>query len=373
MQALNMRDPYALRHIPEEFHAHHEFCFRIHDLMVEVCRQAEEARIAAVRFNLDGEEQKALMASDDVYRFLVGSGREDLAKRLTLNHVAIPLYADILNFIYEGLRALEKRKVTVSFALFRKPLKYGLLLASWLYADEDDFFAKMEKSPADEMNDRKVPEERRIELLEKSIAAIGEAEFFDATYLHGLVFDRANAAGFASYFDMATHYITTHRAMRTDPLNFNFIFKNPDDNDTYEGIYFPLGYVLMYLLLLEMKTMSRMGAASESYVSWATATMMGSFEALFREGETPYVKALDDALGPLLRCLFCKQQMRVARENAPRLLMAGRIVCPGCGQDQEFPLFWLMSGGLDHFASAAPSPDAAPSANHDSTAPTATT
>jgi hypothetical protein len=344
MQPLNTLDPEHLRHIPKEFHAHHEFCFRIHDLMTEVMRQSEEARIANVKIKFDSEDEaRSFAAAEDIHQFLVDSGRADIAKRLVLNQVVIPLYADMLHFIYEGLRTLEKHKFTVSFALFRKPLKYSLFFATWLFADEDDFFARLEKSPADEMDESKISKERRVEFLESAIAKIDQAGFFDATDMYDIVFNRAKANGLAPYFDMAAHLVTSNNALRTDRLNFNFIFKNPADTDTYEGIYYPLAYTLMYLFLLEVNTMGRMTTISDAYVLWATMTMLGTFEALFRDGETPIIDGLDEALRSYLNCIVCKRGMHITRDNGPRFLMTERIDCPTCGQEQEFPLFWLIS------------------------------
>jgi hypothetical protein len=267
VQPLSTLAPESLRQIPEEFHAHHEFCFRIHDLMVEVMRQAEQSQIANISITFDSEDEATAFAkAEDIHQFLVDSGRADVAKRLVLNQFVIPLYGDMLHFIYEALRTLEKHKFTVSFALFRKPLKYSLLFATWLFADEDDFFARLEKSPADEFDERNISKERRVELLQSAIEEIDEARFFEAEHLYDMVFERANARGLAPYFDMASHLVTRNRGIRTDRLNFNFIFKNPADTDAYEGIYHPLAYVLMYLFLLMVNTMGRMTTISDVYL-----------------------------------------------------------------------------------------------------------
>jgi hypothetical protein len=71
-------------------------------------------------------------------------------------------------------------------------------------------------------------------------------------------------------------------------------------------------------------------------------TMRGTFEALFKE-ETPIIDGLDEALRCALKCIVCQSDMHITRDNGPRFLMAERINCTVCGQEQEFPLFWLMS------------------------------
>jgi hypothetical protein len=177
------------------------------------------------------------------------SGRTDVAQRIVVNQTVIPLFSDMLHFIYEALTCLERRKITVAFALLRKPLKYNLWFATWLWADEDDFYARMKSSPADDMDDQKIPAERRKELLNTAVQSFGDGTGLDGDVLYQIIFERGNAVGLAPYFDMAAHLVTTNKKIRTDRLNLNFIFKNPGDTDVYENIYYPLANVLMYLLV----------------------------------------------------------------------------------------------------------------------------
>jgi hypothetical protein len=232
-------DPERLQHIPEKFWEQHSFCFWLHDMMADVMRQAEAARIATVNVRFkDEEEANNFAAADDPITFFLDNGRPDVAKRITMNHVVIPLYSDILHFVYEGLKALEKRKYAVAFSLFRKPFKYSLMFVTWLFADEDDFFDRLRTEPADSFDDRKITPEHKRELLRKAIALLPHNEFLDADVIYGMAFDRDNPRGLAQYFDKAAHPVTSYRSMRTENLNLNFIFKSPNDTDVYEGVYF---------------------------------------------------------------------------------------------------------------------------------------
>lgn len=317
----------------------------MHDMMVDVLRQSEAARIADVRVTFrDDDDARAFTAADDKIAYFIETDRAEIARRITVNQVVIPLYSDMLHFLYEGLIALEKRKYAVAFTMLRKPLKYGLLFATWLWADQDDFYAKMAASPADHMDDRKITKERRMELLRASITALGEdGSFCDAGVLYGVVFDRNNNRGLAQFFDKAAHLVTSHPAMRTEQLNLNFIFKSPKDTDVYEGVYYWLAYLMMYLLLIQARTFGRMMVISETYVRWAFTSMLGTFEALFSNGDGGLFGSLNDAFGTMLICVACRSQMSITRENAARVLVAELIGCTACGQEQQFPLFWLMS------------------------------
>lgn len=342
---LNLIPMERLQYIPEAHWAQHEFCFRIHDMMADVLRQASAHRISTVTITFkDEEEARRSKEADNLLQFLKDVGREDELRKIVVNHVAVPLYADMLHFIYEALTCLERRKTTVAFALLRKPLKYSLFLASSLWADDEDFFVRLNE-PAEGFDDGRIQPEERLALLRTSIQRLGRiAAGLNAETIFGIVFDRSNPKGFAPYFDMAAHLVTSYKSIRTEPLNLNFIFKDPNDDDLYEHIYFPLAYVLLYLYFLQLRTYGRMALASESFVSWAEVVMLGTFEAVFDVShEQPITDWANETFGKFLQCVACDGRMVVARENAPRLFMAEDIECPHCGINQQFPLWWLLA------------------------------
>lgn len=324
----------------------HEFCFRIHDMMLDMLRQALANRISHVTFSFaDETEANAFKASDNIFQFLKDIGRDDDLQKLVVNSVVNPLYGDMLHFLFEALTCLERRKTTVAFALLRKPLKYSQSIATWLWADEDDFFARFDDSPAEGFDDGKIGPEKRKALLSLAVSKFdGIVPFLDPDTLYTIIYDKTNEKGLAPYFDMAAHLVTSYKAIRTESLNFNFIFKNPDDDDVYANIYFPLAYVLLYLFFLQLKMYGRMTLISESYISWAQTAMLGTFEAVFDiTSDLVITDWANQIFAPFLNCVVCEKKMTVTKETAPRLFMAEEIVCPWCQSVQQFPLWWLLT------------------------------
>jgi len=333
--------------IPEDRREPHSFCFWVHDLMVQIMAQAEAARITDVHFQFQDEAQKKAFASsvksqEDIFEFLFAHGRDDVAKQIVLNKTVLPLFGDTFHFIYEGLRALEKRKYTVALALLRKPLKYNLLLLSWLFADGDDFFARMKKDPAAGFDDGKITKEHRIAVFSKAISQIERNELLDAKVIYGMAFDRKNPRGLARYFDMASHPVTANAEMRTEDLNLNFIFKDPNDTDIYDGIYHLVGYLLMYLLQLEIEMVARMSSVPAWYRTWVSVVTLAAYSAIFN-GEVTLLDELNRVWADLMNCTLCGAQYRLDRENALPAFATDYLRCKKCGTEQLFPLFWLMS------------------------------
>jgi hypothetical protein len=310
--------------IPSRFHEQHEFCFFIHDQMVCLLKEAEAHRIAAVSFQLrDGAEAKALEGSDNALDFLIQNGRMDIARRVSVNQTTFALYADLLHFIFEGLKALEKRKFVVAFTLLRKPLKQNLLFASWICADEEDFFDKLLRSPADHMEEANLPRARRIELITHALKNIKDPSFFDPDLIYSIVFDKSLETGFAPLFDRAAHLVTSRgRLMRTEELNLNFIFKDPSEDDLYGVVYLRLSYLLIYLLFLQIALFSRMETLTQSFVNWTLLASVGAFHALFDKGRSALVDSLNKSFREMLVCPHCKTKVKIKKSSAAKFFVS---------------------------------------------------
>ena len=172
MRAIGIIEPGRLKHIPEKYRAQHEFCFHLHDLMASLLVQMEIQKAGHIKFEIESEEDQRLLESGiHILDFLNKSGRSDLERRAVVNHVCNALFSDILHFVYEALRCLEKRKFTVALSLLRKPLKEGMLIAAMMCADEVTFFDRMKNDAKNLLNRNQLDEPAIKNLLESAIAA----------------------------------------------------------------------------------------------------------------------------------------------------------------------------------------------------------
>jgi hypothetical protein len=86
--------------------------------MTALLVEMERSRVHFVKFNLSSKEEiKKIENADNIFDFLEASGRREVARQAAFNRINVALFADTLNFIYESLIALEKRKFTVSLSL----------------------------------------------------------------------------------------------------------------------------------------------------------------------------------------------------------------------------------------------------------------
>lgn len=226
MKPIGLIDPDRLQNIPEKHRAQHEFCFHLHDLMAALVVQMEIKKAWHIRFEIESEEDRRLLASGiHILEFLDKSGRGQLERRAVVNHVCSALFPDMLHFIYEALRALEKRKFTVAFSLLRKPLKEGMLIVAQMCADEATFFDRMKSDAKNLLNRRDLNEAGIKTLLEAAMKASRGCSFTNPDAVYDAIFNFQNDLGFAGLFDKATHLVTEFRRNQTEDYNINFILR----------------------------------------------------------------------------------------------------------------------------------------------------
>ncbi|MBV8281745.1 MAG: hypothetical protein JO347_06745 [Candidatus Eremiobacteraeota bacterium] len=169
---------------------------------------------------------------------------------------------------------------------------------------------------------------------------------YSGKLIYDMVFNRNNPRGLAIYFDKAAHPVTSYgKQMRTESLNLNFIFKNPADDDVYENVYFALAHLFSYLAFLQIALLRTMASVIPTYVNWMVLVVLGTYEALFGDGSSNCIDEVNETFGELLKCAACKKSILLSNEVAPAFYMDELIKCVNCGEEQTFPLFWLMGSG----------------------------
>ena len=326
---------------PEKRHAvptknmpEHEFCFYLHDMMGQLLREVESLNIRSASFELSVEgQQAAAQGSESLIDYLLSSKDRPQTTRLFLNHVLVALTADYLHFVYEGLIALAKRKFAVAMALLRKPFKEDLFHISWMLGDASDYWLKFEESPSILMESRRTDSALRASIMKKALENCVLAEAFDPTLIERIIYDKNEPNGLAGLFDQATHLVTSSRSIRTEPMNLNFIFKNPLDNDIFESVYSAIAMVLMYTFALLCSELEKVTPIDTAYVRRRLLVAFMVYQALFSKGRPTLYRSIEKDLGDLFKCTVCKELLKARKIDIPRLLVTERIICRTCRSD----------------------------------------
>lgn len=209
-----------------------------------------------------------------------------------------------------------------------------------MLGDEDAFFAAFTGGNPEALTSRRLGN-RRTEILTQAVGRTEVGQIVSADFINETIFDARNEYGLYRLFQRAVHLITAERIeLRTEPENFNFIFKNHNDDDVYIALYNHLPAILLYLshVLFELfERIKRMDRAAKQ--SFYIRSALGF--SLLNDGEELIQKLLTDALSPLL-CPICDTAAKFTRYNSARTVMMESFRCTACRRHVALPFSWLF-------------------------------
>jgi hypothetical protein len=236
-------------HLPESYWTAHQLCFIVHDVMTQLLVSGEKASAFSMTFKFrDEEDRAAFEKAEDIFVWLEQSRRVDEQAAFLVTTVFPAVLSDMLHCFYEALEVSRKAKLTISFMLVRKPLQESLYLLESVIADRSDFAEKLALDPVRLWSQTGGGVEVHAKRIQKVLDTLGESDRFNAEYLAQLRYDKNARDGFDGICNKAMHLFTSHDAIRTEPLNINFIFSGIDAKLTqWSYFYSRLPYLLVYL------------------------------------------------------------------------------------------------------------------------------
>lgn len=240
------RGPDGHTAMPEEFDEGHNLCYANHDVMLELLKSGEEVGAFKHHVPLSDSEAKILNEAEDIFTWMEQASRqEELAP--IIRAVAFPaLLSDFLHFIYEALQASRKGKLTVAYSLLRKPIQENLYLLENIAIDLHGFTTKLAVDPSQLGVKNVGGHEGHVKRIAAVLDILGETDRFDADYIAQLRYMKCED-GFDGYCNLAMHLFTSHKDIKTEKLNINFIFSDSAANLTqWAYLYSRMPYLLFY-------------------------------------------------------------------------------------------------------------------------------
>jgi hypothetical protein len=234
-------------HLPKKYWPGHELCFTVHDIMTNLLVSGQRARVFFVEFELRDEADLAAFEAD-VFEWLDNHRGIEERAALLVTTVFPAVLGDMLHCLYEALETSRKGKLAISFMLLRKPLQESLFVLETAIADRAAFANRLSYDQIKLWSQGAGGKEVHIRNIQSVLEALGEIERFDASYLAQLRYDKDANDGFDGICNTAMHLFTGHKAIRTEPLNINFIFSDlPAMMTQWSYIYSRLPYLLVYM------------------------------------------------------------------------------------------------------------------------------
>ena len=343
MKTVGLIPRNRLMHIPEHVRVYHELCFFLHDECVRALHEYENARahVETIEFRHPGDRERfeVLANQTDAIGALRELGYQDAARRIVLNTIRMAMISDCLHHVYEALRCLEKRKVVVGLNLLRKPLIESLLYLSWMCGLEDDFYSQFIGGNP-KVLELQVLSKKRKEIYSATISRLGHYYMFDAEVLENTINNKRDSNGFQMLFQHAVHLVTTwNPEIETTSENFNFIFKNPFDDDVYDFLYERLPIILLFMSHVIIELFDRMKKMDELSKHLFEVRTVMSYELIAGANQQQALSTFKELLTVQPKCIRCSREGKTTVYNACRMLLKSEFRCTFCGTLSPHLLF----------------------------------
>ncbi|PIQ19952.1 MAG: hypothetical protein COW65_17775 [Cytophagales bacterium CG18_big_fil_WC_8_21_14_2_50_42_9] len=241
MEFLERAEYYFL---PEKYHRKHDICEfligQIESFITEDTYKGLKVYVYEVNAN-DVETH-----DEHVFDFLLRTNRTKEHDEIITRQIIYGLIIDICYFVQESLLASMKKRLTVTFALIRKPFVFDLIILLRLYLTEDFIqqFNTIEK-----FDTTKLEKDDLIELINFS-AKILITTAIQPNDVYNFIFNLSESDSLINITNRALHPSTTRNKQNLTGLqNINFIFSTEKEIEKqWDYLYNRLPLLLTYML-----------------------------------------------------------------------------------------------------------------------------
>lgn len=336
--------------LPTDFAFAHDYAFFLHDCLASLVVEGERNDVFTTKFEVDPDSgAKNPEDFSHIFDWFEHHGRGDLLSEVLLKALFPALLSDFCHFLYESLCCSKKGKLTVAFALLRKPLLENLFYMEWLLAEPGDFLETFYNGESIDLSFGRVGSdpERVKAIVTAALARSPSRDELDASHLYELRFDRS-FPGFYGKCNQATHLITTKGPIATFRQNFNFVFSNDEDRThqwrmLYESLPMLLYYAnavaeSLFSVMVEGEVCGQDRLALQrqvGFLAWASDV------ADWQDGM--YGKGIYD--GADFRCPHCSDDWKPSGTELKKVFYERKVRCPACRRRIGLDDLLNMDGG----------------------------
>ncbi len=328
--------------LPKKYHNVNNLCAIIYDQLTEIFVADNYKGLNWATFKLDKNKQ---LLVDELQRneihVLEWLKANDLTDELTsvlTKHITMSLVSDFVNFIYESLSNAKRGKMTVAYALLRKPLTDELLILEQLLYDPHEFIQRFYHSgePTDYDPSKNTIDKRAI--IRNALTKAKPNVIFTEDLIYELRYDKSSAAGINGISNHALHIVTSDKHYKTKNQNLNFVFSVEKDIKNYwDHYYYFVPYLLMYSVsiidniifnYLPDKDNQNLRAVK----SFRRLVGLVLWTERIKQNTKRANKKMFDAFALLIKldCKKCKKTIEFTKPDFELFFEAEVLICPKC-------------------------------------------
>jgi hypothetical protein len=328
--------------LPKKYRPVNNICAIIYDQLTEIYKRSNYQDFLDHNIKLDSKTQKLVkeLRADKIHilDWLKENELNDDLTRLLTKNITLAVASDFLNFFFESISNAKRGKLTIAYALLRKPFMDELLILEQLLVDPHDFIQRFFHSgnpddydPSDKNIDKKA-------IIKKAISKLNANIVFTEDLIYELRYDKSSPNGLNGMVNHALHIVTNDRNYKTQRQNLNLVFSGTEDFvDYWDHYYYFVPYLLIYTVsiidviifnylpdqanqdLKSVKALRRLIGT----IMWTEKTKQN-----LKKASRKMYKAM--GLGIVLHCKKCKHDVKLTKPDFDLFFETETFLCPTC-------------------------------------------
>lgn len=236
--------------LPKKYHKINNLCAVIYDQLTEIFKEYNYKELSHTTVDFKGNTKLIQEFKKGKIHPLDWLKENELNNEIEIiitKQIVLAVASDFINFMFESMYCAKRSKMTVAYALLRKPITDELLIFEQLLSDRKEFINRFFHSgnpedydPSDKNLDKKAIIQHAIDKLRINI-------FPSSEFIYDLRYNKSFDAGINGISNHALHIVTKDKNYKTSEQNLNFVFSNKSDIDKYYEHYYNLvPYLLIY-------------------------------------------------------------------------------------------------------------------------------
>jgi hypothetical protein len=327
--------------LPEQYHFAHEYSKSLNGYLTNLIVFGEQNQVYSVPINLKNDEHEkefSQLNGGEIAIWLENHGYRDELERMILKSLYPALLADLCQFVVEALDCSESARLTITYALLRKPLRDDLFYLEWLLADPRSFINTFyEKNPSEFSLDKMLREDKVRGIVRQAVDRTAKKDSVDPEVIYDIRYNKLAEYSFDTMWNKALHLITTAKTHSTEYRNLNFIFSDDEDRShQWKHIYSFLPVVLDYAVdVAESLMFIVLGNERPGYYVDFFHRELGFFvwskEVVDWQNNLTLSSEMPNDLDELhIACPKCNRMIDMQENLARALFLERKMKCPKC-------------------------------------------
>ena len=261
----NLDDKYL--HLPKQYQVKHDICWGLVKELEEFLTDEKYLELPAQAIKIDEKLWADFKNYDgDIFQFLLDHNKKEEHDHLVKLQLIRGVILDSCYFLQDALTASLKKKTSVAFSLFRRPLVHNMVIMIRLYT-ESNFLEKFiqEKAHLNAENNSFDPAKMDSKELKR---VLNENAFFSHFFggdMFDFVFDQSKPDSLINMTNRALHPVTY---FNTEDMNINFTFSTEQDTiSQWDYIYKRIPLIMFfYVTLIDLVVFTSVKESEETEI-----------------------------------------------------------------------------------------------------------